>query len=135
MKPHVQRQLTAICEAGHSDLVPRFMDNGARGRGGMWGKVAVGLVGFLALSTGVHAGPALLVDAADGRILYAEDQDDQWYPASLTKIMTAYVVFEALRGGPLTLETTITCSQLASSQPATHVGMAPGAKMTVKNAL
>jgi D-alanyl-D-alanine carboxypeptidase len=101
----------------------------------MWGKLAIGLVVSLALATRVEAGPALLFDAADGRILYAEDQDDQWYPASLTKIMAAYIVFEALRDGPLTLETTITCSQLASSQPATHVGMAPGAKMTVKNAL
>jgi D-alanyl-D-alanine carboxypeptidase len=101
----------------------------------MWGKLAVGFITAIAFATRVEAGPALLFDAADGRILYAEDQDDQWYPASLTKIMTAYVVFEALRDGPLTLETTITCSQLASSQPATHVGMAPGAKMTVKNAL
>src|SRR6476646_9100587 len=101
----------------------------------MWGRLVVGLVATLALATRVEAGPALLFDAADGRILYAEDQDDQWHPASLTKIMTAYVVFEALRDGRLAPEATITCSQLASSQPATHVGMAPGARMTVKNAL
>ena len=42
------------------------------------------------------AGPALLFDAATGRVLYAEDADNQWYPASLAKIMTAYLVFEAL---------------------------------------
>jgi D-alanyl-D-alanine carboxypeptidase len=101
----------------------------------MRGKLAVGLIAMLAFATRVEAGPALLFDAANGRILYAEDQDDQWHPASLTKIMTAYVVFEALRDGRLAPEATITCSQLASSQPATHVGMAPGAKMTVKNAL
>jgi D-alanyl-D-alanine carboxypeptidase len=106
-----------------------------RGGSAMWGRLAVGLVTTLAFATRVDAGPALLFDAADGRVLYAEDQDDQWHPASLTKIMTAYVVFEALRDGPLTLDTTITCSQLASSQPPTRVGMVPGAKMTVKQAL
>ena len=81
----------------------------------MRGLLAIGIIASLAFATPVYAGPALLFDAVDGRILYAEDQDDQWHPASLTKIMTAYVVFEALRHGPLTLETTITCSQLASS--------------------
>jgi len=101
----------------------------------MWGKLSVALIVMLALATRVDAGPALLFDAANGHVLYAEDQDDQWHPASLTKIMTAYIVFEALRDGPLTLETTITCSQLASMQPATRVGMVPGAKMTVKKAL
>ena len=65
----------------------------------MRGKLAVGLIAMLAFATRVEAGPALLFDAADGRILYAEDQDDQWHPASLTKIVTAYVVFEALRDG------------------------------------
>ena len=101
----------------------------------MRGKLSVGLVAAFALATRADAGPALLFDAGDGRILYAEDQDDQWHPASLTKIMTAYVVFEALRDGPLTWDTTITCSQLASSQPATRVGMVPGAKMTVRKTL
>src|SRR5262245_48152287 len=97
----------------------------SRGGRAMRGKLSVGLLTTMLLSTPVASGPALLFDAADGRILYAEDQDDQWHPASLTKIMTAYVVFEALRHGPLTLETTITCSQLASLQPATRVGMVP----------
>src|SRR5262245_27648965 len=50
------------------------------------------------------AGPALLFDAASGRVLYAEDQDDQWYPASLTKIMTAFLVFEALKDGKISLQ-------------------------------
>jgi D-alanyl-D-alanine carboxypeptidase len=81
------------------------------------------------------AGPALLFDAADGRILYAEDQDDQWHPASLTKIMTAYVVFEALKEGKLKFDTKISCSANASSQPPTKVGLAVGAQMNVETAL
>ena len=81
------------------------------------------------------AGPALLFDSANGRILYAEDQDDQWFPASLTKIMTAYITFEAIKEGKLQLDTPITCSELASSQGPTKVGMPPGGSMTIETAL
>ena len=83
----------------------------------MWGKLAVGLIASLAFATRVDAGPALSFDASDGRI-YAEDQDDQWHPASLSKILTAYVVFEALRDGSLTLDTRLRARSLrAANQP------------------
>ena len=67
------------------------------------------LVGSVLLTLGQTAesaaGPALLFDAASGRILYAEDQDDLWHPASLTKIMTLYLLFEQLDAGKLKLDT------------------------------
>jgi D-alanyl-D-alanine carboxypeptidase len=88
-----------------------------------------------ALSSPAAAGPALLLDAADGRILYSEDADNQWHPASLTKIMTAYVTFEALKEGKLTLASKIGCSELASSQSPSKVGLPVGAEMTVETAL
>lgn len=81
------------------------------------------------------AGPALLFDAADGRVLYAEDQDNQWHPASLTKIMTAYLVFEAIKEGRLTLLTKIGCSELAHSQPPSKIGLPVGSEMTIETAL
>jgi D-alanyl-D-alanine carboxypeptidase len=81
------------------------------------------------------AGPALLFDAGDGRVLYAEDADDQWHPASLTKIMTAYVTFEALREGKLTMASKIGCSELAHSQAPSKIGLPVGAEMTVETAL
>ena len=89
----------------------------------------------MAAAPAASAGPALLFDADNGRVLYAEDQDNQWHPASLTKIMTAYVVFEAIKEGKLTLETKISCSQHASSQPPTRVGLNVGATMSVQKAL
>ena len=58
----------------------------------------------LALSSAAWAGPTLLFDASDGLVLYAEDDDNQWHPASLTKIMTAYVTFEAIKEGKLKLD-------------------------------
>src|SRR5690348_679414 len=60
-------------------------------------KTAIALALMLGYSGAASAGPALLFDAANGRVLYAEDQDQPWHPASLTKIMTAYLVFEALK--------------------------------------
>jgi D-alanyl-D-alanine carboxypeptidase len=83
----------------------------------------------------VLAGPALLFDPADGSILYAEDQDHQWHPASLTKIMTALLVFEAIRDGKLSLEDKIGCSELAHSQAPSRIGLPVGAQITVKMAL
>jgi D-alanyl-D-alanine carboxypeptidase len=81
------------------------------------------------------AGPALLFDLASGRVLYAEDQDDQWFPASLTKIITAYLVFEALRDGKLTLQQKVRMSELAHSQPPSRIGLPVGAEITVETAI
>jgi D-alanyl-D-alanine carboxypeptidase len=81
------------------------------------------------------AGPALLFDPANGRILYAEDQDDQWFPASLAKIITAYLVFEAIRDGKLSLQDKITVSELAHSQAPSRLGLPVGAQITVETAL
>jgi D-alanyl-D-alanine carboxypeptidase len=88
----------------------------------------------VAVSSAV-AGPALLFDPADGRILYAEDQDNQWHPASLTKIMTAFLVFEALRDGKLALQQKIPCSELAHSQAPSRIGLPVGTEITVETAL
>jgi D-alanyl-D-alanine carboxypeptidase len=88
----------------------------------------------VALSPAI-AGPALLFDPANGRVLYAEDQDDQWYPASLTKIMTAFLVFEALRDGKISLQDKIKVSELAHSQPPSRLGLPVGAEITVETAL
>lgn len=81
------------------------------------------------------AGPTLLFEAATGRILYAEDQDDQWHPASLTKIMTAYVTFQALKAGKVTLETQLPYSEAAHAQPPSKIGLPVGATVTVDLAL
>lgn len=95
--------------------------------------VVLGWVGIGALPAA--AGPALLFDVADGRILYAEDLDHQWHPASLTKIMTAYVVFEAVKKGEVSLDTRIKCSELAHVQPPSKVGLNVGAEMSLQKGL
>ena len=53
------------------------------------------------ISPTAAAGPALLFDAKSGTVLYAEDPDNPWHPASLAKLMTAYLTFEAIKSGTL----------------------------------
>jgi D-alanyl-D-alanine carboxypeptidase len=89
----------------------------------------------LAVGGGAHAGPALLFDAGSGAVLYAEDQDNNWHPASLTKIMTAYVVFESIKTGKLALDQKIAMSELATTQPPSKIGLPAGAELTVEQAL
>jgi D-alanyl-D-alanine carboxypeptidase len=81
------------------------------------------------------AGPALLFDPEDGKVLYAEDPDSQWHPASLTKIMTAYLTFEALKSGKLTLETMIPMSVNASKVQPSKLGLPVGVEISVDVAL
>jgi D-alanyl-D-alanine carboxypeptidase len=87
------------------------------------------------LASSAWAGPSLLFDAANGSVLYAEDLDTLWHPASLTKMMTAYVTFVAIRDGTLTLDTPIGYSQLANAQGPTRLGLPVGATITVETAL
>ena len=89
----------------------------------------------LAVAAPALAGPALLFDASNGQVLYSEDPDDSWYPASLTKIMTAYVAFEAIKTGKLTLDQKIPVSEAAILQPPSKVGLPVGHDMTVDQAL
>ena len=98
-------------------------------------KTAIALTLLLGWAGTASAGPALLFDAANGKVLYAEDQDQPWHPASLTKIMTAYMTFEALRGNKITLEQKITTSANAHAQPPSKLGLPVGAEITVNLAL
>ncbi|HEX9881838.1 MAG TPA: D-alanyl-D-alanine carboxypeptidase family protein [Hyphomicrobium sp.] len=81
------------------------------------------------------AGAALLFDMTDGHVLYAEDPDAPWYPASLTKMMTAYLAFEAIRDDKVTEHTRIFISPNARKQPPTRLGLAVGKDLPLSDAL
>ena len=81
------------------------------------------------------AGPALLFEATTGKVLYDEDMDHRWHPASLTKIMTAYIVFEELKAGKLKLDSKVVCSKTAKAEPPSKIGLPVGAELTVDTAL
>jgi D-alanyl-D-alanine carboxypeptidase (penicillin-binding protein 5/6) len=78
---------------------------------------------------------AIVMDANTGEILYAERADSLRYPASVTKVMTFYLAFEALASGRLHLDDLITVSPLAAAQPATHLGLRAGETISVRDAL
>lgn len=82
-----------------------------------------------------NAEALLLIEADSGKVLQAENATIPWYPASVTKIMTAYVTLKAVKDGKLTLDTLLTVSPVAASQSPSKMGFRPGTQVTVDNAL
>ncbi|MES1991241.1 MAG: D-alanyl-D-alanine carboxypeptidase [Pseudomonadota bacterium] len=78
---------------------------------------------------------SLVMDAYTGRILYQSNADAQCYPASLTKVMTLYLLFEKLQKGQITLNTRMPVSQRAASQAPSRLGLNPGATIRVEDAI
>jgi D-alanyl-D-alanine carboxypeptidase len=95
------------------------------------------LVAFLALVSlaPARANPMLLVDMDNFDVLYAQEAGQPWHPASLTKLMTAYVVFEKIAEGSITLETPVTISRKAFNEAPSKSGLAVGSAVTLKDAL
>jgi D-alanyl-D-alanine carboxypeptidase len=85
--------------------------------------------------TPASATPALLFELSTGKVLYSEDIDDVWYPASLTKLTTAYIAFQAIKDGKLHLDDKIPCSLVATLQPPSKAGLKVGDTLTVEKAL
>ena len=77
----------------------------------------------------------LVVEADTGKVLQADNATDPWYPASVTKLMTAYVTLKAVKEGRLALDTLLTVSPVAASQSPSKMGFRPGTQVTVDNAL
>ncbi len=83
-----------------------------------------------------ETGPALLaVDAGSGRILAAELADTPWRPASLTKMMTAYLAFAAIESGRLSLDDEIVVSAHAAGQSPVDWGLSAGERITLGQAI
>src|SRR4051812_31831692 len=82
-----------------------------------------------------HAEALLVVDADSGKVLQAENATYPWYPASVTKMMTAYVTLKAVKEGRLALDSVLTVSPVAASQSPSKMGFRPGTQVTVENAL
>jgi D-alanyl-D-alanine carboxypeptidase len=75
------------------------------------------------------------VEAESGKVLQAENATNPWYPASVTKLMTAYVTLKAVKEGRITLDTLFTVSPVAASQSPSKMGFKPGTLVTADNAL
>ncbi|MDE5615389.1 MAG: D-alanyl-D-alanine carboxypeptidase [Alphaproteobacteria bacterium] len=95
--------------------------------------LVVALMPSLAAAAGYRA--AMVADMDTGRVLYSENANDLNYPASLTKIMTLYLTFDALEHGRLHLDDYLIVSQYAANASPVKLGLAAGSKITVEDAI
>lgn len=96
------------------------------------------LIIFVAVATGGARAadpPYILVDLDTGAVLAERQSGELWYPASLTKLMTIYLVFEALAEGRLALDSPVVISDRANDAQPSRMGFPAGTVITVDNAL
>ncbi len=78
---------------------------------------------------------AITVDAATGEIIYANDADARRYPASLTKVMTLYILFQELKANRVRFDTQMKVSAKASKQQPSKLGLRAGSTLSVRDAI
>ncbi|MBN04445.1 D-alanyl-D-alanine carboxypeptidase family protein [Ponticaulis sp.] len=78
---------------------------------------------------------SIVIDMGSGQVLHDRFADSPRYPASLTKVMTLYMVFNALDNGELTLDEQLPVSRRASQAPPSRLGLAPGDTISVQDAI
>lgn len=101
----------------------------------LWG-VGSGIVISLPFAARAEVVSWIVVEVGSGAVLEKKDPFRPWYPASLTKLMTAYLLFEEItKGNSLSLDSLVTVSQNALAQPPSKMGFPVGTRMTVENAL
>ncbi len=85
-------------------------------------------------ATGVQAAPyaAYVMDARTGQVLYSKNADARLHPASLTKMLTLYICFDAIQRGEISLDTVVTVSRRAAAQPPSHLGLRAGQKIKLR---
>lgn len=95
------------------------------------------LVLFLAatLPLRAQASPSLVIDLDNARVILAEKAFHPWHPASLTKMMTALVVFRAIESGKITLEQPVVVSRNATRVPPSRMGYRAGTAISMEDAL
>ena len=82
-----------------------------------------------------NAAPSILIEMQSGKVLAAQQAFERWSPASLTKLMTAYVTFQEIQAGNLTPRSPVRISANAANVPPSKMGYKVGSIMTIENAL
>jgi len=92
------------------------------------------VVSTVVVTSPVMAAPfaAIVMDGRTGEVLYEKNADARLHPASLTKMMTLYIVFQEIEAGRLSLDTKVTVTKYAASQPPSRLGLKPGQKIAVR---
>jgi len=105
---------------------------------GKKGLLVIALASLLMLFTEVQANSryaAIVIDAATGAVLHEENADEERYIASLTKMMTLYLLFEAIEQKRISLDTDLRVSAFAASMPPTNIRLQAGNTLSVRDAI
>jgi D-alanyl-D-alanine carboxypeptidase len=100
-----------------------------------WFTAAVVSIFMITVTTSsTYAAPyaAVVMDARTGEILHSRNADTRLHPASLTKMMTLYVVFQAIERGEITLDTKVKVSKNATNEPPSKLGLRTGQKIALR---
>ncbi|WP_348540505.1 D-alanyl-D-alanine carboxypeptidase family protein [Shimia sp. R9_3] len=100
-----------------------------------FGLFSAALVVCVALTTlAASAAPyaAMVIDARDGKVLHSRNADTRLHPASLTKMMTLYIAFEAVENGEISLDTKVKISRNAAAEPPSKLGLLSGQRIALR---
>ena len=93
------------------------------------------LMALPSAATAANTYASIVVEADTGRVLHEAYANSTRFPASLTKMMTLYIMFEALEQGTLSLETKMKVSRRSAGQTPSRLGLKPGSTITVENSI
>lgn len=95
--------------------------------------ILAGMLAALPMSAFAAPYAAYVMDARTGETLYSKNADARLHPASLTKMLTLYIVFDAIRRGEISLDTMVTVSKNAAAQPPSRLGLKAGQRIALRH--
>jgi D-alanyl-D-alanine carboxypeptidase len=98
----------------------------------LWGLSPFAVAVWLSLPGQAAEYAAMVVDARSGEVLHSRNADTRLHPASLTKMMTLYIAFEAVRRGEITLDTEVRISPNAAAEPPSKLGLRTGQTIALR---
>ncbi len=101
-------------------------------RFGLFFAAAVWLIVVVPLSAMAAPYAAYVIDARTGKVLHSRNADARLHPASLTKMMTLYVAFDAIRRGEISLDSKVTISKKAAAEPPSKLGLKAGQRIKLR---
>lgn len=99
---------------------------------GLYVFLAIWLLVVLPLSVAAAPYAAMVIDARTGEVLHSRNADTRLHPASLTKMMTLYIAFEAVKNGEISLDTEVRISKHAASEPPSKLGLTAGQRIAFR---
>ena len=99
---------------------------------GLWAFATLWMLVILPLSAAAAPYAAMVIDARSGKVLHAENADARLHPASLTKMLTLYIAFEAVEHGEIGLDDEVVISRFAASEPPSKLGLRSGQRIKLR---